>query len=443
MGSDRVTGDARAPHRLRRAAETDRRLLSRSSVTLFSRGFSKIAQIVFLVVAARLLTVDEFATYSYLLVLAFVFGTLSDTGVPLVASRDISAGRALPGDLFFAALPVVLISAALAGLLIPALGAVDSGPGSTTLRMLLVAAFVVFNRIFDFQATTLRGLGRFNLEAALQLGGGLVFIAGATATTAAGLGVTAVLIVMCAKESISGLIAYLALRGDLERSPTPSVRWTGLLRIGIRLSVAGISLALIMRLPLAVLGNTGTDREVAQFSAAQRFGDAAILLATTSGFALLPGIAYLAQSDRARARRLIRRVLITLAGSAAVLTLVSLPLAEFVMRTIFGSDYASGDDLLRIVLAGLPGYAALGICWYAIIAFDGEARLMGVGLAGCALSVALSLLLVPSEGATGAAWAYVGGIYAVAAFALFVLERRLSHPLDRPASADALAGLSP
>jgi O-antigen/teichoic acid export membrane protein len=420
-----------APHRLRRAAETDRRLLSRSSVTLVSRGFSKLAQILFLVVAARLLTVEEFATYSYLLVLAFVFGTLSDTGVPLVASRDISAGRALPGDLFFAALPVVLCSAALAALVIPAVGAVDSGPGTTTVRVLLVAAFVLFNRFFDFEATTLRGLGRFNLEATLQLGGGLVFIAAATATTAAGLGVTTVLIIMCVKEALSGLIAYLALRSDLDRSAVPAVRWTALLKIGIRLSVAGISLALIMRLPLLVLGNTGSDREVAEFSAAQRFGDAAILLATTSGFALLPGIAYLAQTDRARARRLIRRVVLSLAGAAAVITLALLPLAEPVMSGIFGSDFASGDDLLRIVLVGLPGYAVLGICWYAIIAFDGEARLMGVGLTGCVTSVALAALLVPSHGDVGAAWAYVCGIYAVAALALFVLERRLAHPIER------------
>jgi O-antigen/teichoic acid export membrane protein len=413
-------------------------------VTLVSRGFSKLAQILFLVVAARLLTVDEFATYSYLLVLAFVFGTLSDTGVPLVAGRDIAAGRALPGDLFFAAVPIVLISAALAALVIPILGAVDAGPGSTTIRMLLVAAFVVFNRVFDFEATTLRGLGRFNFEAALQLAGGLAFIAAATATTVAGLGVTAVLIVMCAKESLSAGIAYLGLRGDLRRSAAPQVRWTGLLRIGIRLSVAGIALALIMRLPLVVLGNTGTEREVAEFSAAQRFGDAAILLATTSGFALLPGIAYLAQSDRPRARKLLRRVLLALAGAAVLITLAALPMAEFVMRTIFGSDFASGDDLLRIVLAGLPGYAALGICWYAIIAFDGEARLMGVGLAGCALSVVLSVLLVPAAGDVGAAWAYVGGIYAVALLALFVLERRLSHPEDLPGVGDAEpAGLTP
>ena len=59
--------------------------------------------------------------------------------------------------------------------------------------------------------------------------------------------------------------------------------------IGVRLSVAGIGLALAMRVPLAVLGNTGSSEELALFSAAQRFGDGAYVLAITGGFALVPG----------------------------------------------------------------------------------------------------------------------------------------------------------
>src|SRR3954471_21077676 len=100
-----------APHRLERAAESDRRLIARSSLTLVSRGFSKFAQIFFLVLAARLLSVDEFASYSYLLVLAAAFPILSGAGVPLVASRDAAAGRPTPGGLFYSALPVVVLTA--------------------------------------------------------------------------------------------------------------------------------------------------------------------------------------------------------------------------------------------------------------------------------------------------------------------------------------------
>ena len=92
--------DQQAPRRLVRAARTDRQLLARSSITLISRGFSKFAQIFFLVVAARLLSVEEFASYSYLIVLASAFTIMSDTGVPLVAGtrRLARAGRHWPSS---------------------------------------------------------------------------------------------------------------------------------------------------------------------------------------------------------------------------------------------------------------------------------------------------------------------------------------------------------
>ena len=292
----------RGPHRLERAAQSDRRLIARSSVTLVSRGFSKFAQIFFLVLAARLLSVEEFASYSYLLVLAAAFTILSDTGVPLVASRDASAGRASPGELFFSALPVVAVSAVLAALLLPVFGAFDAGPGSSFVPVLVTSAYVLFNRLFDFTATMLRSVGRFTFEAVLQSIGAVVFIVGASAVTIADMGVTAVLAILAAKELVSAVIAYLALREDLVRPEgvPPNTSWRSLVRIGIKLAVAGIAVALLMRIPLVVLGNVGTIREVALFSAAQRFGDAVYILAISSGFALLPGISYLARSDPPR-----------------------------------------------------------------------------------------------------------------------------------------------
>ena len=130
--------------------------------------------------------------------------------------------------------------------------------------------------------------------------------------------------------------------------------------MGIKLSVAGMALVLMMRLPLVALGNSGTDEEVALFSAAQRFGDAAWLLATTAGVALLPGVAYLAQAERARARGLLRRVLLATGAASVVLALAAQPLAESAMRLIFGGDFSSGGEVLQIVLAGLPAYVVAG-----------------------------------------------------------------------------------
>jgi O-antigen/teichoic acid export membrane protein len=83
--------------------------------------------------------------------------------------------------------------------------------------------------------------------------------------------------------------------------------------------------------------------------------------------------------------------------------------------------------VLKIVLAGMPACMALGICWYAIVAFDGEARLLGVGLVGLAVSVVLSMALIPAGEGIGAAWTYVGSLYAMAALTFATLERQLGR----------------
>ena len=206
---------------------------------------------------------------------------------------------------------MVVVSAVAAALILPVFGTFDSGPGSSFVPVLVTAAYVLFNRLFDFTATMLRGVGRFTLEAVLQSAGAIFFIVGAEhrhdrrpgrdrgARGARHQGV------------VCGVIAYIAIREDIVRpkGALPATTWRSLVRIGIHLAVAGVAVALIMRIPLVVLGNTGTSREVALFSAAQRFGDAVYILAISSGFALLPGIAYLARADPPRARRLVHRVL--------------------------------------------------------------------------------------------------------------------------------------
>ena len=376
--------------------------------------------------AARLLTVEEFATYSYMLVLAVVFSFVSEIGVPIVAGRDVSAGRALAGG---------LCRRAAGGGGQRRGGRTDSAPlrrrrlgaGSTLVPALLVAAFVLFNRLFEFQATILRSLGRFNTEAAIQAAGAPVFIGGATAVTVAGLaGVSAVLAVLCAKEAISALVAYPgAARGPpaLARPaarPLAAAHSRGHQAVGGRTRACAWSCGCRS----SRSATRGPTRRWRCSRPPSGSGDAAWLLATTAGVALLPGVAYLAQSERARARGLLRRVLLTAAGASAVVAVAAQPLAESAMRLIFGGDFASGGEVLGIVLAGLPAYVVLGISWYAVVAFDGEPRLLGVGLAGLAVSAAATLALVPG-GADGAGWAYVVAFYAMAALSLGTLARQL------------------
>jgi O-antigen/teichoic acid export membrane protein len=244
--------------------------------------------------------------------------------------------------------------------------------------------------------------------------------------------------VFCLKELACLVAGWWTVRHDIGTRPPEHSRamgWRGLVRIGIRLSAAGIALALAMRVPLAVLGNSGTEEELALFSAAQRFGDGAYVLAITGGFAIMPGLAFLARSEPARARRLVRRVLLAVTAGTVALAALSVPLAEPIMRAIFGAPFGDGADLFIITVAGLPACVALAVCWYAVVAFDGERRLVAVGAGSLVVSAGLSLALIPAGGDAAAAWAYTASLYAAAVLGLVALRRQLPGAPEGPGRA--------
>ena len=100
--------------------------------------------------------------------------TLSDTGVPLVAGRDIAAGRAARWATCSTPRCRWCWSArALAALVIPLFGAVDSGPGSTFVPDAAGRRVRALQPVLRLRPPRCcAALGRFNLEAVAAVGGG-------------------------------------------------------------------------------------------------------------------------------------------------------------------------------------------------------------------------------------------------------------------------------
>ena len=392
------------PDRLARAARSDRHLLARSSITLISRGFSKFAQILFLVIAARLLSVEEFACYSYLLVLAAAFTILSDTGVPLVAGRDASAGQALsPASSSASALPIVVVTVA-AGRGPPSGLRARSTPAreARSCPCCSPPLFVVFNRLFDLicddaagrRPVQARGRAPVRRRGRLHRGshrgdrGGLWDHGRDGRLLRQG-----------------AALVHRRLRGH-PRGPAPPPG--GAAPVGLAPPAPGSAFA--WRWPGSrshwPCGSrspcSGTREASPRSPSSQRLSASATALTCSrspAGSPCCPGIAYLAQADPPRARRLLRRVLITVAAGSAALSAVSIPSRR--------TDHAAWSSVATSPAVttssgsswrGLPAYTTLGVCWYAVVAFDGEARLFAVGLASLLVCVLLSALADPVGG---------------------------------------------
>lgn len=436
-GEPGAAQDVRGPRRLAAIAASDRTLLSRSSLTLASRVAAKATQLLWLVLAARLLSVAEFAQYGYVVSVALTFCVLGDVGVGTVVAREIGSGRMRPSDAYWVAVPLVTSTGLLVAVAFVAFLAVGSGPGVTVASVGAGAAFVLANRAFDLNATSLRALGRIEFEAGLQLANAFLFVVLASGVAVAGGGVALVLAVLAAKELASAAVAAVAMREEVGAYVRVALRSTlPLLRPGLVVSLSSFGLAVCIRTPLVVLGNVGAPAQVAYFAAAGRFADTAVMLSVTAGAALMPGLAYVEATDAGRARRLIRRGVLV-AGAAGVIVAVPLVLLrDTIARIAFGDSFAQAGPPLGILFAGLGLFAVTGVAWFALLALRRERIVLLGAWTGVATSVALALALISRHGTTGAAVSYVGGVGALALVLVLGLAwaRRLQPRASRAAS---------
>lgn len=410
---------------------SDRRVLALSSLVVAGRLVSKFAIVVFLIVAARLLTTAEYGVYSYVLVLAYTFAILADAQVSVIAGRDVASGLRSPAVAYWSALPIVLAGAAVAAGAMLAFGLIDDGPGSTISMLLFAGAFIVFNRLLGLGLDMLRALGRFGVEVAVETVGTVLLVTGAIAVAATGLGVTAVLAAFAIHSLLGAFVCHLLLRRDIASPVAAPGYRRSLLRSAVKLAIAAGSTAIATRAPLIVLGVTASAVAVAGYSAAMRFADAVYLLALTAGQALMPSIASILATDMRRAARLARRAIALTTILGALFAAAAAPFGSDITGAVFGDAYAPAGPLMSAMMAGVPFMGMFWISWFALCAHGRERDVLVASL-GCAIaSVLAAIVVIPGEGARGAAWVYAGTLALLALGTYAMLERHVHRTTVR------------
>ncbi len=404
-------------------------MLARSSLTIVGRAASKLAIALFLIVAARLMSKAEYGVYSYVLVLAGTFAILADPQVTVIAGRDVSAGRRSAAASYWAALPIVLGCGALAGVAMLAFGLLESGPGVSVTSLAIAALWIVFNRLASLGLDMLRAVGRLGAEAVVETAGTVLLVLGAGVAAAAGLGVGAVLGAFAVHAAGVTITCHVLLRHDVRRVAAPAGYRMTLVRSALALGGAAAAIAVATRGPLIALGIAGSAVAVATLSAGLRLADAAYLIAITAGQALLPSLTALRGSDPRRARRVARIAIALAFGAGAALAVAAAPLATEIMRTVFGTAYASSGPALAILVLAVPFMGVLWISWFGLCALERERDVLLVAAACAPLCVAAAAIAVARAGVLGAAWVYAATIVALAIGTYGLFERRAAQAI--------------
>ena len=344
----------------------------------------------FAVVLARAVEPSIFAAYSYLLVLGAAISVVTESGIALVAGREVARGAHGAAEVQRAGAPVVLASCILSAALVVGVGLLDAGPGTAGWPLAWTAAFVAINSWGNFQGELLRASGLPWVEAWLQVLAGVLLVAGGLLVLALDFGLAALAFALAAKQAVVVVLAQRWLPAPWA-VPAPRALTRTLLTSGIWVGAAAACIGVVLRIPYLALGNAGTDQAVAEYAIASRVLEIAVMVSQTAGFGLLPALsrreAEGATSRHARcsAGRWPRRPSCACPCS---------PWCRSWCRRLFGDRYEGAVGATQVLVAFTPAILALYLAWYWLVAAKRERLVLVV--AGLALVAAAAGALVVS-----------------------------------------------
>ncbi len=192
---------------------------------------------------------------------------------------------------------------------------------------------------------------------------------------------------------------------DLSVSPH---RWKEMLKAGLPFGISGLSFSLQGRFDTVLISIALTDAVVGWYNVPQQLIYMLMLLAQSVSASMFPSLTRAYSQDPKSIYGIVQR-------SLKYLLILSLPiavggtvLADKLIVTLYTEEYTNSIPLMRILIWTLPFLFLSELMGALIMATRQEKAGAKVNVSNALLSVALNLVLVPTVGVVGAAWARVG-----------------------------------
>lgn len=387
---------------MKRFSEVVRRLLrSRSSrATLWSVANVIIATVIG-VITARLLGASLRGTLAIVLSVAGLATLVGTLGTNVAIRRKLPRGEAsVRGYLLVSAIlfaPYVVLVAALLVTLSIVIDPLLAHPPVVAAFIVYAAAFFWSNQLLDL----LNAVGAVPLSAATNASGTLICLVGLWVAAATGGGFTAVLAAYAFSVCGQIIVAILFLRPRIPRVSSARDQG-GMVRDGVRLLGLNLGQALAYRADTLLIGALSSTYMAGIYAVAVAPAGLLRLPSTATGQVILHDSA----SGRANARGVWRRIgqielaLLVCAGAGWLL-------ADPAVLLLFGTQYAEAAGVLRILLIAELALAPFLVLSRALVGVGGTWSASIPGISGAVLLVLLGVVLIPTHGAYGGAWASV------------------------------------
>jgi O-antigen/teichoic acid export membrane protein len=336
-----------------------------------------------------------------------LFRVLPDFGMAYASTLEISRDRSTAGRLtngllgFQGALSLVTIA------LCAGIGWTLFHGRVALLPIVILSLDLVLKAIKATLRFLLKSLERFDVEALSLLAERLALLGFGTWVLIARRSVVGFVLVFVAVRlaDAAGLWAFISTRVVQLRPSYDRRLWSELMGKGLPFAYAGLVVTLIFQVDSVLLGYMRGALEVGWYTSPTSVLEGLTLVPRILGYALIPVMASLVQTQPAAVTALYRR-------GAKYLLLVSLPVAAFGLLEserfilwVFGARYAPSVAAARILLPAAV-FMFLSNFSETTLACIGRWRIIVVAsTVALALNVGLNLLWIPRYGFLGSSWA--------------------------------------
>jgi len=425
------------------------RLSQNTIILLISSAGSAIFSFVLTVIIGRVLGEEGLGVYATVLAWIFPLSLMVEFGLGTLITRDVAQDIANgPAYLHATTIARLVIGGSAASLIVLLAPLMSDNPATIEgLRIsapivIILPMFGMFTALFRAHQVMwpipLLNIGMLVIQTALVI---IVFAKGGD--------VKAALIVNTTTSMAQLLVAWMMYRKWFASNRTTAQRartkplpvygeglgWGqgGALDIIILLkrawpfAIAAFIGALQIRIGIILVEQFAGTSEAGLFAAASRFVDAARMLPNAFFGALFPALATIV-ANPTKMQRLFKRAAFGLSGYSIAAGIITGLLAPVAIPSIFGDEFNDTILILQILIWSLLPALLRGsrtLYWYAL---QREHYVNVVNLIAVGLQVFLSLWLIPSHGAAGAAVAIV----LTESIAMILLFREVRLPILWP-----------
>ncbi len=387
----------------------------------------------------------------YVLVLALVaiVGGVSDLGLTSVGVRESAVRPGAERIRLLSDLLGLRLSITLLGVLVIALVAAAGYPPVVLPGVLLAGLGLLLQTTQDNLAIPLVVSLRLGRVAALDLLRQLLTIAAIAALVLAGAGLLPFLAISIPVSLVILVLTASLVRG--QRSLLPSFSWQRVRPLLVQVlpySLAAMAATLYFRVAIVMVSVLASAQQLGAFGASFRIIEVLTAVPALLAGAALPIFARAASNDRERLGYALGRVF-EVSLIVGLWVAISLAIgASLAIEVIGGSAFSSSTGVLRIQGIAL-GATFLSIVWgTGLLSLSLHREILMLNLGALLASIAMLVVLVPLDGAEGAAFAILIGETGAALVSVALLARgrpELRPPMKRvPRIALAVAlGLLP